>query len=187
MIIGITGTNAAGKGETANILKRLGYKYYSLSDMIREEASLKKEEPNRDNLIRIGNEFRLRYGEGIWGKKLAEKLKHEERDKIVIDSIRHPMEVKELKKLESKKFILLSINASLELRFQRALKRARPGDPKTGADFDDFKRKEELEKTTGKNVQQLSATMKLADYEIINNSTLKELEDKIADILKILS
>ena len=115
MIIGITGTNAAGKGETSNILKRLGYKYYSLSDMIREEASLKKEEPNRDNLIRIGNEFRLKYGEGIWGKKLAEKLKHEERDKIVIDSIRHPMEVKELKKLLENPDFLKRILESVEI------------------------------------------------------------------------
>ena len=201
MIIGITGTNAAGKGETANILKRLGYRYYSLSDMIREEAASRKEEPNRDNLIRIGNEFRLKFGEDIWGKKLAEKLKHEEHDKIVVDSIRHPLEIKELKKaLDVKKqedashksdstirFILLSIDAPLELRFQRALKRARPGDPKTGADFDDFKKKEELEKTSAKNVQQLSEAMKLADFHILNTGTLKKLEENVLDILNKLN
>ncbi len=206
MIIGITGTNAAGKGETAEILQKLGYKYYSLSDMIREEAASRNEEPNRENLIRIGNEFRIKYGNNVWAKKLAAKLKHEEHDKIVVDSIRHPSEVRELKKIEDKvdtinnrekmninahksrkKLILFSINANLELRFQRALKRARTGDPKSAADFNDFIKKEELEKTTGKNVQQLSATMKLADHTIINNGTLKELESKVFDILKTLS
>lgn len=187
MIIGITGTNAAGKGETANILKRLGYKYYSLSDMIREEAASRNEEPNRDNLIRIGNEFRIKFGDGIWGKKLAEKLKHEEHDKIVIDSIRHPSEIKELKKIISKDFVLFSIDAPLELRFQRALKRARPGDPKTGADFDDFKKKEDLEKTSGKNVQQLSEAMRLADHNIKNTGTLKQLEENVLNLLNKLS
>ena len=197
MIIGITGTNAAGKGETANILKRLGYRYYSLSDMIREEAASREEEPNRDNLIRIGNEFRIKFGEGVWGRKLAEKLKHEEHDKIVVDSIRHPLEIKELKKIEQnkyeqnkqsiKKFILLSIDTPLELRFQRAIKRARPGDPKTGADFDDFKKKEELEKTSGKNVQQLSEAMKLADFHILNTGTLKNLEENVLNVLNKLN
>ncbi|HIH42351.1 TPA: dephospho-CoA kinase [Candidatus Woesearchaeota archaeon] len=197
MIIGITGTNAAGKGETANILKRLGYKYYSLSDIIREEAASREEEPNRDNLIRIGNEFRIKFGEGVWGRKLAEKLKHEEHDKIVVDSIRHPLEIKELKKIEQnkyeqnkqsiKKFILLSIDTPLELRFQRAIKRARPGDPKTGADFDDFKKKEELEKTSGKNVQQLSEAMKLADFHILNTGTLKNLEENVLNVLNKLN
>ena len=198
MIIGLTGTNAAGKGETAKILQKLGYKYFSLSDMIREEAAARNEEPNRENLIRIGNEFRIKFGEGIWAKNLAEKLKHEEHEKIVVDSIRHPLEVKELKKIEdknkdtkdennnnsTKKFVLFSIDAALELRFQRALKRARPGDPKNAADFEDFKKKEELEKTSAKNVQQLTETMRLADYTIINKGTLKELENKVLDVLK---
>ena len=41
-VIGLTGTNAAGKGEVANYLKNQGYAYFSLSDAIRDE--LKKED-----------------------------------------------------------------------------------------------------------------------------------------------
>jgi hypothetical protein len=37
MLIGLTGRNAAGKGEVARYLQRKSFYYYSLSDAIREE------------------------------------------------------------------------------------------------------------------------------------------------------
>ncbi|MDO8494013.1 MAG: AAA family ATPase, partial [Deltaproteobacteria bacterium] len=38
MIIGLVGKNGAGKGEVAAVLQKIGYQYYSLSDVIREET-----------------------------------------------------------------------------------------------------------------------------------------------------
>ena len=58
MIIGLTGKNAAGKGEVAEYLKKKGFVYYSLSDVIREEATEKGLEHSRENLINLGNELR---------------------------------------------------------------------------------------------------------------------------------
>ncbi len=55
MIIGLTGANASGKGEAASYLKSKGFEYYSLSDILREEAKRKKIEPLRENLIKRGN------------------------------------------------------------------------------------------------------------------------------------
>ena len=58
MIIGLTGANASGKGEAAGYLKSKGFAYYSLSDILREEAKLRGIEPSRENLIKLGNELR---------------------------------------------------------------------------------------------------------------------------------
>jgi len=180
MIIGLTGTNASGKGEIAKILQRLNYKYFSLSDMIREEAARRGEEPTRANLIRIGNEFRIRYGPGVWAKELVKKL-HGNRN-LAIDSIRHPDEVKALQKLGN--FILVAVDANIEKRFQRALKRANERDPKSASEFEDFKAKEAMENTSNNNAQQLSATMNLAKYKIINEGTLEDLEENVMEIVK---
>ena len=76
MIIGLTGKNAAGKGEIANHLKSKGFVYFSLSDALREEATKRGLEHSRDNLINLGNEMRETFGNGILAKKL---MKNKER------------------------------------------------------------------------------------------------------------
>ena len=39
LVIGLTGPNAAGKGEVANHLEARGFRLHSLSDIVREEAA----------------------------------------------------------------------------------------------------------------------------------------------------
>ena len=95
MIIGLTGKNASGKGETANYLKTKDFVYYSLSDVIREEATKRDLEHSRDNLIRLGNELREKFGPGYLAEQINKKLNIQN---FVIDSIRSPFEVKELRK-----------------------------------------------------------------------------------------
>ena len=64
MIIGLTGTNAAGKTEVAEYLRRRGFEYHSLSDEIREEIRSRGQNITREVLIAVGNELRGRFGEG---------------------------------------------------------------------------------------------------------------------------
>ncbi|MCX6710044.1 MAG: AAA family ATPase, partial [Candidatus Woesearchaeota archaeon] len=93
MIIGITGPIGAGKGTVAEHLVKKGFKYYSLSDVIRQELKSRKEEPSRDNMIRTGNELRIRYGAGVLAEKTSEWIKDEQksgRRDLVVDSIRNP-------------------------------------------------------------------------------------------------
>ena len=67
MIIGLTGKNAGGKGEVANYFKTKYFIYYSLSDIIREEATKRGLEHSRDNLIKIGNELREKFAPNYLG------------------------------------------------------------------------------------------------------------------------
>ena len=48
MIIGLTGKNAAGKGEVGELLQEKGFYFYSLSDVLREALKSRGEEPIRD-------------------------------------------------------------------------------------------------------------------------------------------
>src|SRR5436309_14640076 len=70
MLIGLTGRNAAGKGEVARYLQTKSFYYYSLSDVIRDEIRSRRLQPTRDLLIAVGNELRQKYG----AKILAERV-----------------------------------------------------------------------------------------------------------------
>ena len=183
MIIGLTGKNAAGKGEVANYLKSKDFIYYSLSDVIREEATKRGLEHSRDNLINLGNELRKRHGADYLAKKINDKIKQQlkkiKNQNFVIDSIRSPFEAKEL--MKNKGFVLIGIKAPIETRFKRLLERNRLGDAKT---LEDFKAQEEKENLKSDHNQQLDATLKLAKKVIVNNGSLKDLYKKIDTLLK---
>ena len=68
MIIGVTGFLASGKGVFSNILKQKGFIVYSCSDEIREECKKRNIELTRDNLQKIGNDLRVKYGSNILGR-----------------------------------------------------------------------------------------------------------------------
>lgn len=74
MIIGLTGKNAAGKGEVAEFLKDKSFYYHSLSDAIRDELDRRKIPITRDSLIATGNEMRETYGADILARRTLEKL-----------------------------------------------------------------------------------------------------------------
>lgn len=98
---------------------------------------------------------------------------------FAVDSIRNPNEITELRK--NKDFILVAIDAPVELRFKRLLERNRIGDAKT---LGDFKRQEEEENLKNDGNQQLDVCIKMADEVILNDGTLEELYKKIDKLIK---
>lgn len=182
MIIGLTGKNAAGKGEAANYLKSKGFIYYSLSDVVREEATKRNLEHSRDNLIKIGNELRQNFAPNYLAQqinlKIREILKNNPEQNFVVDSIRSPFEAKEL--MKNKNFTLVGIDAPIETRFRRLLERNRIGDAKT---LEDFRKQEERENLKSDTNQQLDATFALSREVIKNDGNLEQLHAKIDDLL----
>src|SRR5437870_2185126 len=131
MIIGLTGKNGSGKGEVAKYLQERGYHYYSLSDVLREEAGKRGLTITRDNLVELGNELRNERGPGVLAEKIFERLDPEKH--YVIDSVRHPSEVQVLRRRRD--FLLACIKAPERLRFERLRQRGREKDPRTFEEF----------------------------------------------------
>ena len=180
MILGLTGQNAAGKGEVAEFLKKCGYTYYSLSDAIRDEIRSQGKEVTRDRLIETGTYLRTTFGASV----LADRIRHKVTPdlNVVVDSIRNPSEVEALKQLPD--FFLLNVTAPAELRFERIKSRARENDPKTLADFKRVEAAEE--ESTDPNNQQLKATRALSDLQLENAGTMVELHEKLRNLLRHL-
>ena len=177
LVLGLTGSNAAGKGEVSAYLAGRGFVVHSLSDVLRDEAGRRGSRSGREELIRLGNELRAQEGPGVLAERVLPRLG--ERD--VVDSIRNPAEVEVLRRLPH--FVLLGIRAPQELRFRRAAARARPGDPAT---LDEFRRREEQENSDRSTAQQLDATFRLADRIIDNRGDVEGLHAAMQRLLEEL-
>lgn len=174
IVFGLTGPNAAGKGEVADCLRRHGFTVHSLSDVVREEAAARGLPPEREHLIRIGNLLREEGGAGILARRILPRLG----DRDVVDSIRSPGEVEVLRGLPS--FVLLAVGAPQEVRFRRALARGRPGDPRT---LEEFQARERQENAADPWSQQLDATFRLADRVLDNDGGLDRLGQAVERLL----
>jgi dephospho-CoA kinase len=174
-LIGLTGTNGAGKGEAAAYFATKGYAYVSLSDVIRDELRERGEPPSRDNLIRAGNELRGRFGPDVLARRALAKVGPGER--AVIDSIRNVREIAFLRRQEG--FVLLAIDAPVEARFARAAVRGRD---ESAGDFEAFRKKEEEERAGGAAAQQLEACLAAADRIIVNDGTIPEFRRKLEEV-----
>jgi dephospho-CoA kinase len=187
-IIGITGTLASGKTSVKDFfLSRFPSSYFiSLSDIIEEELLKEGKELKRENFIEKGNELRKRYGDQVLVEvvtlTLSEKI---EKQFLIIDGIRNPGEVEFLRKKFGKDFILIAFDAPREIRFRRLRERKKEGDPKT---FEEFLEIDETD--LGKNQpeygQNVEECLKLADYLIINDGSVNELNKKLEEIAKAI-
>ncbi len=87
MIIGLTGTMSAGKGEVVKHLKSKGFEHYVYSDILKEIAKQRNIEPTRANLQKLGTDIKKETKNlGILSKKMLKKIKT---DKAVVDGIRN--------------------------------------------------------------------------------------------------
>lgn len=176
MYIGLTGTNASGKTTVLNYLVAKGYPKYSLSDILREELNQEEKAINRENLIEKGNALRMQHGPGILASRVTEKLRT---DFAVIDSIRNPTEVEVLRKL--KRFILIAVDAPVELRFERAQARSRGENAATLAEFIEL---ENREKSDHPHFQNIDACIELADFRIENTQSENALLATVDEIIR---
>ena len=173
MLIGLTGRNAAGKGEVAKHLQSKSFYYYSLSDAIRDEVRAGGGAITRERLIAVGNDLREHFGPGVLAERI---LKRVDADKnYVIDSIRNPAEVAVFRKA-TKNFKLLLVDAPLKIRFERSVARNRESDPIT---FDDFIEVENREAAGDTNAQNMIQVERLADEVLLNDSSIEDLRPRI--------
>lgn len=177
MLIGLTGTNGAGKTSAADYLKERGLLYLSLSDEIRLELAERKESPTRENLTRVGNELRARHGAAVLARRVMARLSPGK--DYVIDSIRNPSEVAALRELPG--FRLVHFDAPREERYRRAVERR---DERTPLSFEEFAEQEDREmESHDPTAQQLRATFGLADETLRNAGSLDELKQQLDQLI----
>jgi dephospho-CoA kinase len=124
-IIAFVGMPASGKSEAASVSRRLNIPVVSMGDVVREEASRRSLAPTDENIGGTGSDLRKEEGMDVIAKRCVPKLRSINAPVIVIDGTRNIDEVDYFKKQFGTDFLLIAIHAPLEVRFERAKKRAR--------------------------------------------------------------
>ena len=87
-------------------------------------------------MVIVANDLRKKLGNGALARLALENAKE---SKIIIDGIRNPAEVDELKKSNA---IIIAVDAPLQTRFSRLISRNRSSDPKNWQDFIEMDRRD---------------------------------------------
>ncbi len=181
-VIGLTGTMGSGKEVVKDFIKKRYDCYYvTLSDIIKGELEKRKGTFNRTTLQDMGNEMRKKYGNHILAM-LAVSYLGKDKQAIVIDGIRNTAEIEFLKKKYGGDFKLLAVDAPREMRFQRVVERGKD-DPSA---WEEFVKADDRDQGVGEDKAGLHVKdcLGMADYLIVNDGSLEDLERKVNEILQ---
>ncbi len=166
----ITGLMRSGKDFVAQyIINKYNYVQLNMSDVIKDELIQQAREPTKMNMSILADEWRKLHGKDIVMRKTLEKA--QDHDKVIITGIRSPEELDFLQ-TNTKRFKLISIQASREIRYNRRSN----NDPQSPEEFFERDERDILFKGLGKVIEK-------ADYNIKNEGSLEEIYAQIDSII----
>jgi dephospho-CoA kinase len=182
MIIGVTGTDGAGKGTVVEYLTtQKGFTHYHVRALLIEEIKKQGREPDRSAMREIGNQLRREHGNDFLVTAYIARAQSDGVTHAVIESIRARAEAEALKSAGG---ILIAVDADPKIRYERIVARASESDR---VSFDEFIAHEALEMhDTDPNGMQKAAVIGMADYTILNDGTREDFDREIESVCKRL-
>jgi len=171
LVLGLVGPIASGKGTISEFLKSKGFKCFSLSNVVRAETLVRGLEMTRENLQDVGNDLRENFSGSVLVDRIAKEIKRHKL--VIIDGVRNPQEIAAIKNELGGKIV--HISAFKNRRLERYLERAkvRGEDDATTSKFKQVEARD-LGVGEGENGQQVSECLRLADFKLVNNSSLDQ-------------
>lgn len=175
MLLGITGTDGAGKGVVVSILMRkYQFVHYSSRFFIEEELAREGLPATREQLRLTANKMRAAEGDDVVVARALRARAIANPERSIIESIRTLAEVETLRAHGG---VLLAVDAEVRVRYKRVIGRGSSTDQVSFADFVEHELLESND--TDPHGMQRAKVMDAADYTIMNNGTLEELEQAV--------
>ncbi len=174
MVIGITGTNGAGKGTVVEYLvTQKQFHHFSARVFITKEVERRGLPIDRTHMRDVANELRKEHGPAYVAQQLMSRAFGQEGNSIV-ESIRTPGESAYIK---SKGALLWAVDADTEIRYKRVQMRMSETDKVTFEQFKSFQEKE----LHGKEIWDMNVfkVMEMADAVFDNSGTLDGLYKQV--------
>lgn len=171
-ILVTTGMPGAGKEEFLKCCESRGAKIVRMGDIVRQKAKEFGLDSSDASVGTLANEERKRYGMDIWAKRT---IPYVGGDLIAIDGTRGQDEIRAFKHAFGDDLKVIAIHACAKTRFERLVARGRADSPTTRAELD-LRDRRELDWGIGEAIA-------LADYMIVNESSLKDLKKNVDSLL----
>jgi dephospho-CoA kinase len=176
-ILAITGMPGSGKGEAQRIFRELIKAPVVMMSFAVEEDMKRKGITNINaNIREYATNLRKERGKGVVAELCFPHIDKLKSDFVVVDGVRSPEEVKIFKRKYGNNFLLISLQASPETRFERLKKRGKSWDMKS---IDEFRGRDNTELGWG-----LGEAIAIADFSITNEGTLDDLKKSLSDFIK---
>ncbi len=172
LILGLVGEKAGGKGTIAAHLKeKHGAPSYSFGGILKDILVRLHLPLSRENFIKMSVNLRATFGEPLFAHVMAEDVTKEAAPLVVVDGIRRPADIEELRKLPG--FHLLYVTADAKVRWERSVKRGeKAGESETT--FEQFMAEELAPTETS-----IADVAREAEITIDNNGTFDALHEQV--------
>ena len=175
--LGVVGRNGSGKSTVCEYLVSKGYRVFSLSDVVRQYATREGKLHDRDTLTQLANQLKATHGADYFARCAQDDARAIDQQPIVFDSIRHP---DELHYLKSHQVQFIGVHAPLSDCYERIIRRGKGTD---FVSFDEFKRQDAYEMKGQSFGQLIEECLLLCDVRIDNDGDLRNLYDRLDDML----
>lgn len=177
LLLLITGMPGAGKSTALAVIAEYGFPILLMGDVIREEVEILGYKPTPENVGRVAVEIRRREGVPAVARRCVPKIRiyFEGNNLVAVDGVRSLEEVETFRE-EFPNTFLVAIHSSPQTRFKRFLERNRSDDPK---DWETFRERDVRELRFG-----LGNVIAMADYMIVNESSVEDLEAETRKLLE---
>ncbi len=175
-IIALTGPIACGKDVIKKYLEqKYGAQSVKFSQILRDVLNRLTVPLERENLQLLSTVLRQNFGEDLLARNIAEDAKKATSDIVILDGVRRMADIEHAQKLEG--FVLVRIDATPEIRFQRAvIRNENVGDSEKT--FEHFLKDHETEAD-----KEVPVVMSLATHSLDNNGSIEELYKQIDELL----
>jgi len=176
MVIAIVGHPAAGKDVAADYFATKGFAHVSSGNILREMMAEKGIPTDRTHTHAFAKEMRAAHGNSFPAEEIIKRIK----GNTIVSGLRNLSSVDFLHKRLGRNFLLLAIDAPLEMRYERARARHRPGDIAT---FEQFKEEEDRERGDESGTHEMDKVIAAADMVIENDGKKERLFMKLDELL----
>jgi ribosomal protein S18 acetylase RimI-like enzyme/dephospho-CoA kinase len=179
VVIGLVGPGGTGKGEVSRrIHERIGGTDVELRKIVEDDLRSTGTPLTNVTLRERSSELRAKYGPDIIARRSVDEVRRAlgQNDVVVVDSMKSPEEVEYFRRELPARFILLSIEAATDTRFERLKSRGRPWDVSQPGEVT---WRDGVESKWG-----MDRVVALAEYRIVNDGSIDGLTGQVEDFLR---
>ncbi|MBN1194359.1 MAG: flagellar hook-basal body complex protein FliE [Methanomicrobiaceae archaeon] len=176
-VIAIVGLPAGGKGEFSRIADEMGIPVVVMGDVVRQAVLDAGLVPDDHSMGEMSRQLRERHGRDAIARLTIAAIESLDKPLVIVDGIRSDAEVK-LYRDHFERFVLVGITSAFPVRLARLQVRRRPDD---AVGEEGLRARDARELGWG-----LGEALKIADYTLINDSTIESFRADVRALLDTL-